>query len=123
MPEILVPIFVCVVLPVMIVLIVYIAAINADNKRANVLIKAIEVGGGDVDPDKLAELLNKSKKSDREILNLRLLRGCIFTLIGITLCVISFFFERMLAVVGGVSLAVGISYLIVFFVTRRQVEK
>ena len=39
MQDILVPIFVCVVLPVAIV---FAAAINNDNKRAKVLIKAID---------------------------------------------------------------------------------
>lgn len=38
----LVPIFICVVLPVAIVLIVFLAAMNSDNKRAKILIKAIE---------------------------------------------------------------------------------
>ena len=58
MTAILVPIFVCVVLPVAIVAIVFAAAMNNDNKRAKVLIKAIESNCG-IDADKLAEALQK----------------------------------------------------------------
>lgn len=78
MTSIIVPIFVCVVLPVAIVAIVYAASINSDNQRSKVLIKAIESNCG-IDADKLAEALQKPKKTAREILNLRLLRGCIFS--------------------------------------------
>lgn len=73
-------------LPVAIVLIVYIAAMNSDNKRAKILIKAIEAGNG-IDTKLLAEALRKPQKPAREILNLRLLRGCIFGFIGIALII------------------------------------
>ncbi len=82
MAQILVPIFVCVVLPVAIIAIIFGASINSDNKRSKVLIKAIE-SNCDIDADKLAEALQKPKKTALEILNLRLLRGCIFSLVGI----------------------------------------
>ena len=132
MQQILVPIFVCVVLPVAIVAIVFAAAINNDNKRAKVLIKAIESNCG-IDADKLAEALQKPKKTALEILNLRLLRGCIFSFIGLALCIIgivslctgSVFSEDSVTVplvFGGVSLAIGLSYLVVYFVTRRQIN-
>ncbi len=51
------------------------------------LIKAIE-SNCDIDADKLAEALQKPKKTALEILNLRLLRGCIFSLVGIAVCII-----------------------------------
>ena len=132
MSPMLVPIFVCVVLPVAIVAIVYGASMNNDNKRAKVLIKAIESNNG-IDADKLAEALQKHKKTDREMLNLRLLRGCIFTFLGIALCSVSFVMLSLMAEVisdsftmpllfGSASLAIGISYLIVYFVTRKHVK-
>lgn len=125
-------IFVCVVLPVLIVFIVFRAAMNSDNKRAEILIKAIEQNG-DVDADRLAQALEKPRKSPREVLNLRLLRGCIFSLIGLFFAVIGLVSwaqgtefgadpVTIPLLFGGALLAVGISYLIVFFVTRRQVE-
>ena len=71
---VLIPIFICVVLPVLIVWIVFRAAMNNDNKRAEVLIKAIEANNG-IDADRLADALGKPRKTAREILNLRLLLG------------------------------------------------
>ena len=79
---ILVPLGVCVALPVLIVWIVFRTIKNNDDKRAEVLIKAIEANNG-IDADKLAEALTKPRKSPRQLLTLRLLRGCIFTFIGI----------------------------------------
>ncbi|MDE5869960.1 MAG: hypothetical protein K2H18_06980, partial [Muribaculaceae bacterium] len=122
-----------VVLPVSIVAIVYAAMINSDNKRAKVLIKAIESNCG-IDADKLAEALRKPKKTAREILNLRLLRGCIFSFIGlifciiaiITLCVGSEFTSDEVSgplLIGGALLAIGLSYLIVYYVTRKQIKE
>lgn len=83
MDDTLVLIFICVVLPVAIVLIVFLAAINSDNQRAKVLIKAIESNNG-IDADKLAEALQKPRKSAQELLNARLLRGCICSFLGIS---------------------------------------
>ncbi|WP_304649797.1 DUF6249 domain-containing protein [uncultured Duncaniella sp.] len=129
MSSTLVPIFICVVLPIAIVLIVFIASINNDNKRAEVLLKAIECCY--MDPDKLAEALQKPKKTAREILNLRLLRGCMFSFIGIALCTVGLVpfctgldVELMMisSIFGGASLAVGLSYIVVYLVTRKQIK-
>lgn len=130
MTGILVPIFICVVLPVAIVLIVFLYNMNSDNKRAQVLIKAIEANK-DIDTDKLAEAFSKPRRSPREILNLLLLRGSIFTLCGLGFVIFGLvglandFTIRMEPVMipmicGASCLAVGISYLIVYFVTRKQ---
>lgn len=134
MMDVLVPIFVCVVLPVAIVGIYYWSQINAENKRAEILMKAIEANCGP-DADKLAEALQQQRKpkTAREILNLRLLRGCMFTLIGLGLCAIGIVslclgygympesFNALL-IFGAPILAIGISYLVVYFVTRKQVK-
>ena len=127
----LVSISVCIVLPVLIVLIVCYTSINSDNKRAQVLLKAIETNH-DIDADQLAKAMQKPQKSRRDILNLRLLRGCILSLIGVALCIeplIETFTpthddgpELDMFTLGGVLLAVGTSYLIVYFVTRKQVD-
>ena len=128
----LVPIFICAILPMSIVLIVFLTIMNSDNKRAKVLIKAIEANN-DIDTDRLAEALQRPRKSSREKLYGRLLRGCIFTLAGIfvlavgivNLCMGTNFEADPVTVplvFGGASLAVGISFLIVYFVTRKQVE-
>lgn len=132
MVDILVPIFVCVVLPVAIVGIYYWSQVNAENKRAEILMKAIEANCGP-DADKLAEALQKPRKTAREILNLRLLRGCMFTFVGLGLCIVGIVSACMGTefasdpvtvplVFGGASLAIGLSYLVVYFVTRNQVK-
>jgi ABC-type Fe3+-siderophore transport system permease subunit len=128
MESTLVPIFVCVVLPVAIVLITSLAMINGENKRTQIIIKAIEANK-DVDTDKLIESLKEPQKTAREILNLRLLRGCIFLLIGIALAIVGFVNSITGAdpvtvpfIFGGISLAIGISYLIVWKVTRKQID-
>ena len=132
MSHVLVPIFVCVVLPVAIVAIVFAAAINNDNKRAKILIKAIESNCG-IDADKLAEALQKPKKSAREILNTRLLLGCLFSFVGlmlltvgiVSLCMGSEFASDPVTVpmmFGGISLSIGLSFIVVYFVTRKQLK-
>jgi hypothetical protein len=130
MEEILIPIFICVVLPIAVVLIAAIAKMNSTSKRTQIIIKAIE-NNKDVDTDKLIESLKKPQKTDKEIANLRLLRGCIFSLIGIGLAIVALANNLCGAefsadpvtvplIFGCISLAVGISYLIVYFVTRKQ---
>lgn len=119
-------------MPVSIVLIAVYYAINSDNKRAKVLIKAIE-SGNNIDTDKLVEALRKPQLTPAELLNQRLLRGCIFSLVGAALVVcglLNYVFVSNSAVgllllagiVGGISIAIGVSYLIVYFVTRKKAD-
>ncbi len=124
------PVCICVILPVLIVLIVNLGLMNRENKRAQVLIKAIEANNT-IDADKLAEAMKKPQKTARELLNLRLLRGCIFFFVGVALCIFGVvldwtggFHPSLIAsdvTLGVASLAIGISYLIVYFVSRKQV--
>ena len=129
MEDVLVPIFCGCVLPVMIVLIVSMRKKNSDDKRAEILIKAIESGEA-VDADKLAEALGKPKHTPLELLNARLLRGCLYTLVGLALVVVYLVWPdtdmnslMSLILLSAVSTAVGLSYLIVYFVTRGQVNE
>lgn len=134
--EVLVPIFVCVVLPVSIVLIVSLRKWNSDNKRAEILTRAIE-SGREVDTERLVESFRDAKNrlyTEKDVLYARLLRGCTCSLIGIALgiaLVISSFtgifldsdLYAILLIGGLICLAVGIAYLIVYFVTRKEVLK
>ncbi|MGM9816789.1 MAG: DUF6249 domain-containing protein [Lepagella sp.] len=128
--EVLITFFVCVILPVGIVLIINYRKINKDNQRANVLTKMIESANG-IDGEKLAKLLedeNENKqaaKTPEERRTGRLLKGCIFTLIGLVLPVIYFIAEAEtgLLVIGSISAAIGISFLIVYFVTGKSVKR
>ncbi len=131
MVEILVPIFCGCILPIAIVLIIALRKSNEVNKRSQILIKAIEANK-EVDTDKLIEALKEPQKTPQEILYARLLRGCMFSLIGVSLTIIGsvglcngmcFSNEEVSTpfIFGGISLAIGISYLIVYFVSRKQV--
>ncbi|MDE7349520.1 MAG: hypothetical protein K2N25_00495 [Muribaculaceae bacterium] len=124
----LVPIFCGCILPIAIVFIVSMRKKNNDDKRAEILIKAIE-SGEEIDAEKLADALGKPKHTPLEVLNARLLRGCIYTLVGIALSVVYFVWPagdtnalNSLILLSAVSTAVGIAYLIVYFVTRSQVR-
>lgn len=125
--QMLVPLGVCVALPVLVVWIYYRSVTNRDNKNAEIIIKAIE-SNSTIDADKLVAALGKQEKTPAEVLQVRLLRGCIFTLLGIAAAVIAalvyraedFFAFSILT--SGFCLAVGLAYLIVFFVTRKSVR-
>lgn len=123
-------IFICVILPVAVVLIINLTKINAENKRTQIILKAIEANK-DVDTNKLIESMKKNKKTACEILNARLLRGCMYSLIGVALAIVgivgiatgSAFSEDSVMlpfIFSGISLAIGISYLIVWNVTRKD---
>ena len=128
----LISISVCVLLPVAIVLIHSIAEYAKEEQKAKILIKAIEASN--IDANKLADSLRKRQKTERQKLASRLLRGCIFSLAGLFVCIIglvnlcsgSGFSSDSVTVpllFGGASLAVGISFLIVYFVTRKQADE
>lgn len=119
-----------VLLPALIVWILTRATTNKDNKNAEIIIKAIE-NNSIVDTDKLVKALSKRGKTPRHLLYLRLLRGCIFTFIGlaIAICIaikacslpeVHLRYSSMLF--SGISLAIGLAYLVVYFVTRKSVK-
>ncbi len=123
------PICICCVLPVTIVWLICRRWINNDNRRADVLIEAIKTYNG-LDIDRLVETLAKPNRTPAELLNLRLLRGCIFTLVGLALTVVCVVIclncggmtdpAGIFMVLGAVSVAIGVSYLITYFVTKKQ---
>ena len=128
----LIPIFICVVLPVAVILIIAVVKVLHDRMQTKVLLKALETNN-EINAEKLSEAFRKHQKTEREILNLRLLRGCLFAFIGIALitvgivslcCGTKFSADPVTVplVFGGVSLAVGLSYLVVYFVTRKQIK-
>lgn len=128
--EVLITLLVCVILPVGIVFIINYRKINKDNQRAKILTKMIE-SANDIDGEKLAGLLEDEKekkqtlKTPEERRISRLLKGCIFTLIGLVLPLLVFFAEAQTGflVIGSISAAIGISFLIVYFVTGKSVKR
>lgn len=130
MEGIIISIFICVVLPVSVVLITSLARINADNKRAQIIIKAIEANNN-IDADKLAASLEnpRKSKSSKEILHRRLLVGCVLSFLGIAAAGVGIMSVKVLVEDGlatlsffcsAVCLAIGLGYLVTYFVTRKD---
>ena len=121
---ILVPIFLCCVLPIAVVAIIFRSVSNSENQRARVMIEAIN-HSDKVDTDKLIESMKKQPMTPRRLLSLRLLRGLIFFLVG--LCFMIYYFvdplDSSFQLVGLILAAVGIAYLVVYLATRKSVLK
>ena len=127
--EILVPIFVCVILPVAIVFIIGRTRQNEINRKSEIMIKAIE-NGQQIDPElfKATTPEPKAPKTLKQELVEKLTGGCVVTLMGVaflTLYCINLFmpeahimFGNWLAVAGGVMLAVGIGLLVSYFASK-----
>lgn len=124
----LVPLGICVALPVLIIWLISRTETNKDNRNAEIIIKAIESDTA-VDTDKLVEALGKRKKSPLEVLHARLLRGCIFTFTGIAAAIVSMLIPLVqdlyliLIIVSALCLAIGIAYIVVYFITRKSVSQ
>ena len=135
-----VPLGICVVLPVLITWLYFKAANNKVNKSTEIIMKALERSDTleGIDTDKLMDALRSHKPSAQEILHKRLLRGCIFALIGLVgiIGMSLFYFNApsdateeafvitFLSLIPiGLSLAIGFAYLLTYFVTRKSVEK
>ncbi len=123
---------ICVVLPVAIVWIASWARAHAIDKRADVMIKAIEANK-EVDTEQLVESLKAPQKSEAEILRARLQRGLMYSLIGLVLLIIGVvswiagaeFGSESVSIpmiFGGIAMAIGVSYLITYQVSRKQSE-
>lgn len=129
----LIPICICCMLPVAVIWIVMKTARFRESKRTEVLIKAIE-SGKDLDANMIANAMakpEKPRKSPREILNIRLTVGLVFTIIAVLIesciilgyCMGNLDIELIIfSMINAVPLGVGIAFLIVYFVTRKQVK-
>ena len=124
--EILIPIGVAVVLPVAIVAIVFKSALASDRNRKEIILAALEKNP-DIDVEQLMKNLKKSEKLIKEKLLARLERGCLCCLMGVAFMVLYFFLgvqgEDFITVVGAALIAIGIAFLISYFVGRRMLAK
>lgn len=126
--EILVPIGICVILPLGIFWLYYRAQMNKENKRTEIIMKALE-SNSNIDTDSLVKALENTSQTPQGIRYARLQRGCQYTLLGIALCVVFLISNGMeidsdmaflMIFAGAASIAVGISYLIVYFVSGKS---
>ena len=124
--EVLVPIFICVILPVAIVFIVGRVRQNETNRKTEVMLKAIE-SGAPIDPDMLKVEKKATKPLKKELLD-KLTGACITFLMGVAFIVLYYvgadaFFDELLLVAGGVLAAVGIGLFISYFVGKQLLSK
>lgn len=124
--QILVPIGVAVVLPIAIVAIVFRSALASERNRKEIVLAVLEKNP-DIDVEQLMKNLKKSEKLIKEKLLARLERGCLCCLMGVAFMLLYFFFgvqgEDLIVVVGAALIAIGIAFLVSYFVGRRMLAK
>lgn len=133
----LIPVAVCVVLPVMIVWLISRVRQNETNRRAEVMLKAIE-SGQQVDPDYFKPSKRPSpahgKTIKQELLE-KLNAACITTFMGVAFIIYAivcyynpeafdgFFLSSMAPIAGGVLLAVGIALFVTYSTGKKMLAK
>ena len=124
--QLLVPIGVAVVLPIAIVAIVFRSALASERNRKEIVLAVLEKNP-DIDVEQLMKNLKKSEKLIKEKLLARLERGCLCCLMGMAFMVLYFFLgvqgEDFIVVVGAALIAIGIAFLVSYFVGRRMLAK
>ena len=124
--EILTPICICVVLPIAIVWIVSHYRRLTIDRKAEVMIKAIE-SGTPVDPEFFKP--QKKERTVKQDLLDRLNGACVTSLMGAAFLLLSIFsvdfmgFGRFLPVAGAVMLAIGIALFVVYFIGKKMLAK
>ena len=129
----LVPLGICVVLPVLIVWLVTRTRQNETNKKTEIMLKAIE-SGATIDANFFKDAHKKQKSTKERLLN-RLIWGCATSILGVGLAILgivqwvnwngttsndSFVVPLIFA---GILLAIGIALFIGFFVGRKMLTK
>ena len=129
--ETIVPIGICVVLPIIIVWLIMRRKTNDTNKGTEVLLAVIEKNP-DLDMEDLIRKMNPKTKTTKERLMSRLLWGLVFIAIGTSL-LLSALYQDNLGGAGpeyfpiycgsGCLLLIGISFVAVFFISKRMLAK
>ena len=124
MEDILIPISICVVLPVMIVWLVSRRRQNETNRKAEIMLKIIE-SGASIDTNLFME--QQKNKTIKERLLKPLAGGCIFLLTGIAVLLVNIGNStdcgRNLVLPGAILAAIGLALLIVFFIGHKMLAK
>ena len=124
--QLLVPIGVAVVLPIAIVAIVFRSALASERNRKEIILAALEKNPN-LDVEDLVKRMKKSNKLIKEKLLARLERGCLCCLMGMAFMVLYFFLgvqgEDFIVVVGAALIAIGIAFLVSYFVGRRMLAQ
>lgn len=125
-----VPISVCVVLPVLVLWLTIRKRINIENARKEIIIAAIEKNPN-LDIEQCISKIKPKERLLKEKLLGKLLWGTITSLVGLTLVIAAMVIRKnatsdatmTCAIFGGVFVSVGISFLANFFIGRRMLSK
>lgn len=127
--ETLVPIAICVILPISVVAIVLGWKRHEMNKRAEILLAAIEKNA-ELDVDEYLRKMSPNKKTIKERLIAKLLWGSVFVALGFAVLAYSFWMDfvggmltRSLGegyMLGATLLLVGIAIILVFFISKKM---
>jgi len=132
--EALIPIAICVVLPVLIVWLIGRVKQNETNRKAEIMLKALD-NGAQIDADFFKSKSGSESKTIKERLLKRLTGACVTSLLGVAFIVGGILICNatsrsieagpmcLLVHVGGILLAVGIALFIVYFVGKRMLAK
>ena len=124
--QLLVPIGVAVVLPITIVAIVFKSALASERNRKEIILAALEKNPN-LNVEDLVKQMKKSEKLIKEKLLARLEHGCLCCLMGVAFVLLYFFLsvqnEDLIVVVGAALIAIGIAFLVSYFVGRRMLAK
>lgn len=123
--QLLVPIGVAVVLPITIVAIVFKSALASERNRKEIILAALEKNPN-LDVEDLVKRMKKSEKLIKEKLLAKLQRGCLCCLMGVALVLLYFFLsvQNEFLITAGVALiAIGIAFLVGYFVGRRMLAR
>lgn len=117
--EAVVAIFICVILPCVIVWLASRTRMHEMDRKTELAIKAIE-SGVQIDPDFFSKEANV--RSIKEKIFGRLTTGCILSAIGIALIAVSIFSKKAITAsfLGGGFLLVGIAFIVIYFIGRKQ---
>lgn len=124
--DVLLPIFICVVLPIFIVFLVMNARKHEVSRKAEVALKAIEAGAP-VDPN-FFKTAKKKKEGIKERLLGQLTGACITFLMGAAFLAVNLLNWNdtglhMFSVAGIVMMAIGLGLFISFFVSRSMLSR
>ena len=130
--EILLPIFICVVMPVLIVWLNGRTQQNETNRKAEIMLKALE-NGESLNPDYFQKKHDRAPKTIKQQLVGKLTAASITSVLGAAFCLCALIPAEMwgssqdpapgFLVFGGILLAVGIAFFIVYFVSKNLLAK
>lgn len=123
--ELLIPLGVAVVLPITIVAIVFKSVLASERNRKEIILAALEKNPN-LNVEDLVKRMKKSEKLIKEKLLAKLQHGCLCCLMGVAFVLFYFFLsvqKEIFIIAGTVLIAIGIAFLVGYFVGRRMLEE